>query len=113
MLRRRINWQTVLRSIAIILLGMIFVGIMTLIVTTLESNRFDTSRILFEVVSAFGTVGLSQVLTPLLCPASKVAIICCMYAGRVGLMTIMTAISMRMAKGNGKIRYAEERIMVG
>lgn len=113
MLRRRINWQTVLRSIAIILLGMIFVGVMTLIVTTLEANRFDTSRIFFEVVSAFGTVGLSQELTPLLSSASKVAIIFCMYAGRVGLMTVMTAISMRMAKGNGKIRYAEERIMVG
>ncbi len=111
--RRRIDRQIVMKALAIVLIGLLFVAMMTLLIAVIEADRFETSRILFEVVSAFGTVGLSQSLTPLLSTASKIAIICCMYAGRVGLISIMTAITLRFNKEHGNIRYAEEKIMVG
>ena len=67
------------------------------------------------VVSAFGTVGFSQGVTPLLNTAGKFLIMLIMFAGRVGLMSVMTALSAQFEKnGNkGNISYPEEKLMIG
>jgi trk system potassium uptake protein TrkH len=65
----------------------------------------------FEVVSAFGTVGLSTGITPELSWVSKLMLIITMYAGRVGPMTVATALSSKVASKT--YRYAEEKILVG
>ncbi|MBQ9942072.1 MAG: Trk family potassium uptake protein [Christensenellaceae bacterium] len=110
--KRRISRANVLKAVTLVILGVLFVAVTTLLLTITESS-IGAGSLLFEVISAFGTVGLSQNVTPLLNPAGKIIIICCMYAGRVGLMTVMTALTMRIAKNKANIRFAEERIMVG
>ncbi|MGB9907322.1 MAG: TrkH family potassium uptake protein [Candidatus Saccharicenans sp.] len=66
---------------------------------------------LFEVVSAFGTVGLSLGITPQLNPLSKLILIVTMYLGRIGPLTILYAFS--RVKPAGHYQFVEESIMVG
>ncbi len=66
---------------------------------------------LFEVFSAFGTVGLSMGITPELTTVGKVVIILTMFVGRVGPLTLLYALSRR--KPRGQFEYAEESVLVG
>lgn len=74
-----------------------------------EQPRF--LAMMFEAVSAFGTVGLSTGITPTLAAGSKLVLIALMFAGRVGPLTLVLAIGPRERKG--RFRYAEENVMVG
>jgi trk system potassium uptake protein len=77
--------------------------------TSLTSrNKFV--EYLFEVVSAFGTVGLSMGVTPKLSDVQKYAVIFMMFAGRVGPLTLAFAMYSARKKG---LTYAEESVMVG
>ena len=67
--------------------------------------------LMFEAVSAFGTVGLSTGITPGLGAASKLVLIALMFMGRVGPLTLILAMSPRERRG--RFRYAEENVMVG
>lgn len=68
-------------------------------------------EVLFEVFSAFGTVGLSLGLTPKLTDIGKVVIIITMYIGRIGPLTLLYAFSRR--KAIGRFEYVEETVMIG
>jgi trk system potassium uptake protein TrkH len=67
--------------------------------------------LMFEAVSAFGTVGLSTGITPGLATGSKLVLIALMFVGRVGPLTLVLAIGPRQQRG--RFRYAEENVMVG
>ena len=67
-------------------------------------------QLLFEVVSAFGTVGLSTGITPNLCVLSKLVIILTMFAGRVGAFTLL---SIWIDRPEATARYTEESITIG
>jgi len=66
---------------------------------------------LFEVVSAFGTVGLSLGITPQLHPLNKLILVVTMYLGRIGPLTMLYAFS--RVKPAGHYQFVEESIMVG
>ena len=66
---------------------------------------------LFEIVSAFGTVGLSLGMTENLNTTGKLIIIVTMFVGRVGLLTL--AFSLARPRRRGEIVYAEEQVMIG
>ncbi len=66
---------------------------------------------LFEVVSAFGTVGLSLGITSQVTEPGKIVLILAMFIGRVGLLTLAFGLA-RLAQ-KGEIVYAEESVMVG
>ena len=66
---------------------------------------------LFEVASAVGTVGLTTGITPGLSLVSKIVIICLMYTGRVGGLTLVFAARARLRTYES--RLPEERVMVG
>ena len=68
-------------------------------------------EMLFEVVSAFGTVGLSTGITPDLSLAGKLIITAMMFIGRLGPMAIALAVSRR--EKTPKFSYAQETIMIG
>jgi trk system potassium uptake protein TrkH len=74
-----------------------------------ERPRF--LAMMFEAVSAFGTVGLSTGITPTLAAGSKLVLIGLMFVGRVGPLTLVLAIGPREQRG--RFRYAEENVMVG
>jgi trk system potassium uptake protein TrkH len=68
-------------------------------------------EVMFEVVSAFGTVGLSTGLTPRLSGLGKFILVLVMFVGRVGPLSIAALVGQR--KGAVRYRYAEENVMVG
>ena len=106
---RRIDEEDVLKAMAITLLAMALVVLITIILTITESKPFID--ILFETVSAFGTVGLSTGVTPTLSTIGRVLIIITMFAGRVGPLTLAVAFAERERKG--VYHYPKEKIMVG
>jgi trk system potassium uptake protein TrkH len=66
--------------------------------------------VLFESFSAVGTVGLSMGLTPQLTSAGRFVLIVAMFAGRLGPLTVATALAGPSHEG---VRYPQERISVG
>lgn len=78
-----------------------------------HTEKVDLLTVLFEVTSAFGTVGLSLGLTPHLTYIGKIAIIITMFAGRVGLLTLAFVLSQRSNHQASQIKYPDERIMIG
>ncbi len=83
-MERKLYWDSVRKAWALFFLsiGLIFIGWFTLLI----SENFLPINLLFEVVSAFGTVGLSTGITPSLSTVGRIVIILVMYLGRVGLV---------------------------
>ncbi len=78
--------------------------------TAYYNNSSDFIRVFFEVVSAFGTVGLSTGITAALTDFSKIALSFLMLIGRIGPLTIVLAAG---TKEEPDIRFAEDNILVG
>ncbi len=93
--------------ITLLALGIVIGG--TYLMMLLEP-QLDTMPILFEVTSAFGTVGLSTGITPELCTSSKLLSILIMYTGRLGPLTIASL--WHFSKGE-RISYPEGNISIG
>ena len=108
---RRIPNILVVRAIAIIIISLILVSLFILILIRLEPEHSFLS-IFFEVVSAFGTVGLSLGITPYLSGMGKLAIIVLMLCGRVGPLTMVLAIG-KKSKDEGPIELPSGRVMIG
>ena len=106
---RRITPSTVRLSVAVAFIGASIVGTATLALLWLTNLSLDT--ILFEVISAFATVGLSTGITPLLPTQAKYVVIVLMFVGRVGTMTAASALALRERRR--VIRMPEERPMIG
>ena len=69
--------------------------------------------IMFEIGSALGTVGLSSFDNASLKIMSKVVVIIIMFAGRVGPLTLTSAIAKRQSRSLGEMKYPEARVMIG
>jgi trk system potassium uptake protein TrkH len=82
--------------------------IATVIISMIE--KIDLIKVLFEVVSAFATVGLSTGITASLKLPSILVLIATMYIGRVSILLFMAAIF-----GDSKsssIQYPEENLLI-
>jgi trk system potassium uptake protein len=108
-LRRRIPKDTIFKAFSITLYSTAIVFLTLFILTITEKAPLNV--LLFEVISAFGTVGMSMGLTPELSSVGKVVITILMFIGRVGPLTVAFA----LAKVNQKppYKYVEEKIMIG
>ena len=112
---RSIPEETVQRSVGlmVVAVGVAAIGVFALAATeplpTVE-ERF-LGRV-FEVASAFNTVGLTMGVTPQLSPAGRVTAIVLMFLGRVGPLTLAAALIVRRPPG-GRFRYAYEEVVVG
>ena len=85
---RRIARDVVERSTATVVLSVLWVALAILLVSWADPD-LDPVDITFECFSAFGTVGLSRGITAALDPFSKWVLIVTMFAGRVGLLTLV------------------------
>jgi trk system potassium uptake protein TrkH len=74
-------------------------------------QKFEFLEVLFETTSAFGTVGLSTGITPRLALPGKILIMLTMFSGRLGPLTVATAIAQK--QHIVQVRYPEEKVMVG
>lgn len=94
-------------TVALLAIGVVMVATMVLLATA----GLGRSDVLFEVVSALGTVGLSTGVTPLLSTASQLVVIALMVLGRVGPPTLFAALVLR--ERERLYRRPEERPIVG
>ncbi len=106
---RSISVEILSKASMISLLSVLLVCIGTFLLCILEPER-SFVQLLFEEVSAFGTVGLSTGITPSLCEGSKIILIFTMFAGRVGTFTLL---SMWIDRPAPSAHYTEESITVG
>jgi trk system potassium uptake protein TrkH len=108
--------ETSVRKIKVIILLAIAVNLLSFMVLLYSEYYFNTGlsfrNLLFEVVSALGTVGLSTGITAKLSAFGKCVIIADMFIGRVGPLAIVTALLFTGDK-TVKIDYPEEKILVG
>lgn len=109
-LRRSISEGTVSRALAVLLVSLGVVAVATWLLLLSQDLTLDVA--LFEVVSAYATVGLSLGATPLLDDAGRLLIALIMFWGRLGAMTIMIALLQRRADAQ-LIAYPEENMLVG
>ena len=76
-----------------------------------EQSQREMLGIVFETVSAFGTVGLSIGETPSLSIAGKIVGAILMFVGRTGPLALALAVTVRRRRA--RYQYAEENLMVG
>lgn len=109
--RKRIASIDLERAFAVFVLAMalVFFGMLSILV--IESDKFTITQIIFEVTSAFGTVGVTTGITQELTTVSKVIIILFMFIGRIGFVSFL--LSMLSRRRELTYRYPEERLMVG
>jgi len=110
---RSIPRRIIREALVIFFLAFSWIFVFTILVTFSEMGRRggDFIKAFFEVVSAFGTVGLSTGITAGLNEFSKCCITATMFAGRVGPLTLALAVAFRERKDN--YVYPEEDVMVG
>lgn len=111
-LKRRIDKPTVYRSLSITFLAMLVVLITSGIII-LTTPHVTSINALFEAVSAFGTVGLTAGVTPLLSAIAKCAVIATMFIGRVGPVSIGLAFSLRKKRFTASTVLPDGKIIVG
>jgi trk system potassium uptake protein TrkH len=109
--KKKIPFIIIARAMAIIMISISLVIVMLMVLTFSENASF--MEILFEIISAFGTVGLTLGLTPQLTFIGKLTIIVAMFIGRLGPITMAVALMMRQGKDKENIQYPEERVLVG
>ncbi len=107
--RYRLAQARIYKALTITLLGLLFVIGVTMILSATEDHHF--LMILFETVSAFGTVGLSMGLTPDLTVVGKLVITLTMFVGRLGPLTLAYALGPK--KGKELYRHPEGKIIIG
>ena len=108
--QRRLSNDLVRRSFAITTLAFILIIIVTMLLSISEVGA-SLEYVFYEAISAFGTVGLSLGLTTELSFIGKIIISFTMYCGRLGPLTL--ALALAKIKINNKIRYPEDKVLVG
>lgn len=110
--QKRIPRDIINRSLAVIGISMLLVVLMTMALSITE-RTFSFIEIFFEATSAFGTVGLSLGITPVLSMPGRILVSITMFAGRVGPLTLALALARQQRKKKGLIKYPEEKVIVG
>lgn len=106
--KRRLREEVVIKSFVIFTVSIGFIILMSGFLKL--SSNFGYKECLFETVSAFSTVGLSLGITPNLDNLSKILLIITMFLGRVGSLTLLTALLLKEPK---EIKYLVENVSVG
>ncbi|MEE1108217.1 TrkH family potassium uptake protein [Macrococcoides canis] len=99
------------RSFAVMVLATLICFIGLLLILSFENGKYGLLEIFFEVMSAFGTCGLSLGITADLSDLSKGVIMILMFIGRVGLISFIIMLGGKAEPE--KFRYPKERIMIG
>jgi trk system potassium uptake protein len=109
---RSVPWETVTRALALMAVSALWVAAVTTIICAwglVEGARFTFLDVLFEGASAFGTVGLSTGITPLLTTFGRILIIITMFIGRVGPIALLLTMQGR-APASARYTYPPEHL---
>ncbi|MFD7408981.1 TrkH family potassium uptake protein [Streptomyces sp. NPDC059866] len=108
-LGRRLAPHVLRQALTVALLGVGLVIASTLLLLTLVEERLEA--VLFEVVSAFATVGLSTGITADMPGAGQLLLIGLMFVGRIGPITLVSALALRERRR--RYELPEERPVIG
>jgi trk system potassium uptake protein TrkH len=109
---RKIKISYIRSAVVVVCMGfMTFMVMSFLLAAVMPQAPFED--ILYEVMSAVATVGLSRGLTSVLPAAGKWIIIVTMYLGRIGPLTLGTAVVVHARRRMENTSLAEEDIMIG
>ncbi len=107
--KRTIPADTIQKALTVLLFYLVVIA--SSVVALLAIEPFPLIDVLFEAVSAVGTVGLSTGITSGLSSLSRVIVILLMFFGRLGPLTLGYALLLSNRKH--EVNYAEERVMIG
>lgn len=111
--KRRIDQGTLSQALAVFVAYLVLTITAMLLINAIEPDAvaaFDA--VMFETVSAIGTVGLTMALTPSLGIASELILIVLMYLGRVGILTFAFALK-RAKKSEAAVRRPVDSVFIG
>jgi trk system potassium uptake protein len=108
--KRNIPFEIIDRAYSILLFSISLVIVSVFLLTITEPDK-NFLNLLFEEVSAFGTVGLSTGITFFLTTASKYILITSMFVGRIGPLTLALALVRRV--NNYRYKYPDANIIIG
>lgn len=108
--QRRLPNSMILKTIGV-LCGSVAVVVAVTIIVAILNPELTFLELLFEVVSAYATVGLSTGITAQLSAVSKLVLVLTMYIGRIGILIIIGALIGEPRPS--VIQYPEETLLVG
>lgn len=108
--KRNIQWASVNKTYAIIILALSFIFVFSVLLSVTNPG-FSFREVLFEQISAMGTVGLSMGITGELSTAGKMIIVVSMFVGRIGSLTMAILFSRKTISKN--YRYPNADLMIG
>ena len=120
---RRYSNEVIVKAMSLVILGVTVIFTSFILIYVFE-NKLDVSDIglispkssalIYEVFSAFGTVGVSVGVTPYLSIGSKIVIIVLMFIGRLGPITFLQLLGSKMHfDDQSKYHYVEEDFLIG
>lgn len=107
--KREIDNEDLFRAVVVTLMAFILCFTAVVLISILEP--FALTSIIFEVSSAFGTVGLSMGITPELSTVSQFILMLLMFIGRIGILTFL--FTFKNEKKASTLRYPKERVLIG
>ena len=102
--------QQINRALALVMLSIGLIGVVVFVLT-ITDDRFGFLNLLFETVSAFGTVGLSTGITPELSIAGRLIITAMMFIGRLGPLILVLSLAQRQQPST--FRYPQDEVRIG
>lgn len=108
---REVPIPLLLKAVAVVFGSGLLIMVATILIALSDQNQFPLIDILFEVISAFGTVGLSTGITGDLSNFAKVILIFAMYLGRVGVLLSVAALI--GVNRPSTLKYPQENLLVG
>jgi trk/ktr system potassium uptake protein len=115
--RRTLTDASISKAASVVMVSVVIIALamMALMMSELGGSPHNQTRgrfmeLLFEAVSAFGTVGLSTGITSTLSHIGRIIITLLMFIGRLGPLVIALALSRERVT---RFQYAEENIMIG
>jgi Trk-type K+ transport system membrane component len=108
MFGREVSGESFKKAFSVIFVSVVVIMTSSFLIAIFEPQA-DLIKIVFECFSAFGTVGLSLNFTSTLSGISKFVLVLTMFFGRVGMLTLLTAMFYRLRNSN--YRYPTEEVL--
>ncbi len=106
---RRVPQDQIFKAMAVLSVSLVWITVSTFLLALFETHSTFMS-VFFEAVTSFTNLGLATSITPTLTNPGKLIIILNMFMGRVGILTLMLAMSVTHERT--KFQYPEERLMM-
>ena len=111
MFGRKLSDHNFVRATSVIVVQITAITMGALVLSV--GNRFHILDVLYEVVSAVSTVGISTGITSQLAVIPKLTLMILMYFGRVGVLTVSYAVLNSLLRDQSAVEYPEAKMLVG